>query len=246
MAVTPGGNVREAIPAWTPPAPNQLLLADPAIEQVVPLAAARRFFAETIVPFRLDERFLVPDANLSKAISILREQPETRAGVLAILASLDTGILDLRIEGEDAFFVYPDFETDLRREESTGIRRLVSFLCPFVDLLRGERILLCDELETNLHEVVLRALLDRMRRSAAEKRAQLIFTTQNTSLLENNLFRRDQIWFTTLRPSDRSTDLYSLAEIRRIHEDEDLRRGYITGKYGGIPLPDRKEVEQDG
>lgn len=85
-----------------------------------------------------------------------------------------------------------------------------------------------------------------MRRSAAEKRAQLIFTTQNTSLLENNLFRRDQIWFTTLRPSDRSTDLYSLAEIRRIHEDEDLRRGYITGKYGGIPLPDRKEVEQDG
>ena len=68
------------------------------------------------------------------------------------------------------------------------------------------------------------------------------------------LLRRDQIWFTELRPEDRSTDLYSLAEIRGIRQDEDIRLGYLSGKYGALPSlgrdilshVEREEVKRDG
>lgn len=69
-----------------------------------------------------------------------------------------------------------------------------------------------------------------------KKYAQLIFTTHETGLLNLNLFRRDQIWFTELKNSERSTDLYSLAEIKNVRKEENYGKGYIAGKYGAIPM----------
>ena len=63
----------------------------------------------------------------------------------------------------------------------------------------------------------------------------MIFTTHDTSLLDSDLFRRDQIWFTQLKKG-RVTDLYSLAEIKNVRKTENLAKGYIQGKYGAIPL----------
>ena len=50
-----------------------------------------------------------------------------------------------------------------------------------------------------------------------------------------DLFRRDQIWFTELTEK-RATDLYSLVEIKDVRKNENLTKGYITGKYGAIPM----------
>lgn len=68
-----------------------------------------------------------------------------------------------------------------------------------------------------------------------DKFPQLFFTTHDTGLLNLDMFRRDQIWFTELK-EDRSTDLYSLAEIQNVRKDENIRKGYINGKYGAIPM----------
>lgn len=65
---------------------------------------------------------------------------------------------------------------------------------------------------------------------------QIFFTTHDTSLLSLDLFRRDQIWFTELKQPDRSTELYSLAEIKNIRKDENYGKGYISGRYGAIPM----------
>ena len=65
--------------------------------------------------------------------------------------------------------------------------------------------------------------------------AQLIFSTHYTSLLDTRLFRRDQIWFAQL-DAQRATDLYSLAEIKNVRKTENLEKGYISGKYGAIPV----------
>ena len=54
------------------------------------------------------------------------------------------------------------------------------------------------------------------------------------------LFRRDQIWFTELKKEDRSTDLYSLSDIKNVRKDENIRKGYMLGKYGGIPMLNNK------
>ena len=65
----------------------------------------------------------------------------------------------------------------------------------------------------------------------------------DTSLLDSNLFRRDQIWFTELN-EERATNLYSLMEIRNVRKTENLKNGYILGKYGAIPMRNKNFWEE--
>lgn len=237
-AVTPGDRAASAIAALGRGcASDRPLLALGEAAAIDVLRPVLAFFTETLTPYRLEDD-IDEDGMLDEAIAILRADRETRAAVCLILGMLGTGIRDLNVTGEQARCIYADFSTDLREEESTGIRRLIGFLCPLVDMLRDGRVLLCDEPEAHLHEAVVHALLDTLRHARPESRAQLIFATHSTALLDLDLFRRDQIWFTELRPADRSTDLYSLCEIRDIRRDENIRQGYLTGKYGGIPMLD--------
>ena len=131
--------------------------------------------------------------------------------------------------------VYDEFETDLAREESTGIQKLFQMICPMIDILETGKVLICDEIETGLHEVIVHKIIELFYELYPERKAQFIFTTHNTSLLDLKLFRRGQIWFTELKEK-RATDLYSLSEIRDVRKDENLARGYISGKYGAVPV----------
>ena len=63
----------------------------------------------------------------------------------------------------------------------------------------------------------------------------MIFTTHDTSLLDTDLFRRDQIWFTQLK-GQKATDLYFFVEIRNVRKTENLEKRYVFGKYGAIPM----------
>lgn len=201
---------------------------------IPPVLALRRFLAECLAPYHLT----APGERMKDALNLLRRD-QIKTAVLALLGTLGTGILDLRISGTTdeprAETVYTDFSTDLLEEESSGIRRMIEFLCPLVDMLCTHRVLLCDEPEAHLHELLLPRLIRGIRQVIPESRAQLIFSTHSTGLLDLALFRRDQIWFTELRSGDRSTELYSLAEIRDVHPNENIRLGYLAGEYGAVP-----------
>ena len=130
--------------------------------------------------------------------------------------------------------VYDEFETDLMTEESNGVKKLFELLCPIFDILKKGKILICDELETSLHEAIVCEIINMFKLIDTQEIPQLLFSTHDTSLLDSKLFRRDQIWFTEL-DKNRSTDLYSLSEIKNVRKVENLRNGYILGKYGAIP-----------
>ena len=74
------------------------------------------------------------------------------------------------------------------------------------------KVLVCDELESNLHESLLFGLVKQFVNTRGSKPAQLIFTTHETGLLNLDLFRRDQIWFTEKNPNDVDTIL-ALGEL---------------------------------
>ena len=76
--------------------------------------------------------------------------------------------------------------------------------------------MICDELEANLHEAIVYGLVDLFRQLRTNESAQMFFTTHDTSILNLDLFRRDQIWFTEMKRGERTTDLYSLAEIKNV------------------------------
>ena len=145
-------------------------------------------------------------------------------------------LLQEKIDAISAKVEYEGFETDLILEESTGIKKLFGILCPFIDVMVHGKVLVCDELESNLHESLLFGLVKQFIHARGNKPAQLIFTTHETGLLNLDLFRRDQIWFTEIKSADRSTDLFSLTEIKNVRKDENFGKGYIAGKYGAIPM----------
>ena len=159
-----------------------------------------------------------------------------------ILQALGTGIQEIHLSDQskskadaNAKVVYDRFEVDLMTEESAGIKRLFQMICPMLDILDTGKVLICDELENSLHESVISQVVQMFQTYAKEPFAQLIFTTHDTSLLDTDLFRRDQVWFTQLN-QERATDLYSLVEIRNVRKTENLEKGYVSGKYGAIPM----------
>ena len=145
-------------------------------------------------------------------------------------------LLQNKVDAITAKVKYESFETDLMQEESTGIKKIFAILCPLIDIIVNGKVLICDELESSLHEALVYGLVKLFISTESEKFAQLIFTTHETGLLNLDLFRRDQIWFTELTKKERATDLYSLAEIKNVRKEENFGKGYIAGKYGAIPM----------
>ena len=129
---------------------------------------------------------------------------------------------------------YGKFIVDLA-EESNGMKKLFEVICPILDIIFNNKILLWDEMETKFHPYIVDAILNLFMNSKKDSMSQLIFSTHDTNLLDLNRFRRDQIWFTELT-TDRATDLYSLSELKNVRKDENIRKGYMNGKYGAIPF----------
>jgi AAA15 family ATPase/GTPase len=130
---------------------------------------------------------------------------------------------------------YVDFDAS---EESDGTRRLIDLLPIFHDLelKQSAKTYIIDELDRSMHTVLCRALIQRYHAQCTESgRNQLIFTTHDTDLLDQSLFRRDEIWFVQRDPKRRS-HLVRLSDNKSIRYDKDIRKDYLEGRFGGIPL----------
>lgn len=123
--------------------------------------------------------------------------------------------------------------------ESKGTQKLFGLLGPWFDTLEKGKILIVDELDSRLHTKLTTELLKIFQSGINTKNAQLIFASHDTNLLRNDLFRRDQIWFTE-KDNSGSTDLYSLVEYKinqatSVRNDASFEKDYLIGKYGAIP-----------
>lgn len=242
--------------------PNRLMLSCAANFSAVKEAEdAFHFFLDELVIYVPDNQ----DNWMNYSLYQMNTNEKMKNAVLKSLSELGTGIRDVqvtidqkelessqlppflsdefknmllqqKVDAISAKVVYDGFETDLMTEESTGVRKLFGMLCPLIDIMMNGKVLICDELEASLHESLVYELVKLFVNVKTEKFAQLIFTTHETGLLNLDLFRRDQIWFAEMKTSDRSTDLFSLAEIKNVRKEDNFGKGYITGKYGAIPM----------
>lgn len=123
---------------------------------------------------------------------------------------------------------------DLSEQESEGTQKLFAMSGPLIRTLQSGYVLVVDELDARLHPLMTREIISLFNnRESNPNGAQLIFSSQDTNLLDNTLFRRDQIWFLE-KDQQGASHLYSLAEFR-VRNDKDYERGYIQGRYGAIP-----------
>ncbi|MGM0575157.1 MAG: AAA family ATPase [Myxococcota bacterium] len=123
---------------------------------------------------------------------------------------------------------------DLLTQESAGTKAFFEFAGPWLDTMMSSYVVLIDELFANLHPALTRALIDGSQTTEGELRPQIVFTTHDATLLDSNLFRRDQIWFAE-KDSVQGSHLYSLLDFKA-RKNEAFGRGYLTGRYGARPF----------
>lgn len=117
-------------------------------------------------------------------------------------------------------------------EESDGTQALFAFAARWLGLLENDEILFVDEIDTSLHPLLVHHLVKLL--NCSNSKAQLVFTTHDTTLLSLRIMRRDQVWFVE-KDKAQSTQLYSLAEFSP-RKNEALEKGYLSGRYGAIPF----------
>lgn len=168
--------------------------------------------------------------------------------MLDMIQEMDLDIVDFRVveDENDRIDVYTKhlvdgYETELNLlEESSGTRKLFS-LMPFIAgcLLTGT-VLVIDELDAKIHPVLLRHIIMMFNdMSINKKKAQLIFTSHDLSTMNNEVFRRDEIWFVA-KGNAQNSKLYSLVEFKNekgesVRKDAKFDKQYLEGKYGADP-----------
>ena len=121
------------------------------------------------------------------------------------------------------------------KEESDGTQKLFSFAGPWLDTLENGYVLFIDELHDNLHPKLVQFLVELFHSDETNpKNAQLVFTTHETSILNQEVFRRDQVWFCE-KSDHRSTTLFPLTDFSPRKGRENLEMTYLAGRYGALP-----------
>ncbi|MEI7558281.1 MAG: AAA family ATPase [bacterium] len=85
------------------------------------------------------------------------------------------------------------------------------------NVIKNGKILFIDEIDRSLHPLLLKKLISVFHNSSGDnisKKYQFIFNTHDTNILDiDELFRRDQVWFTEKNKYGESK-LYSLLEFK--------------------------------
>lgn len=153
---------------------------------------------------------------------------------------VDGGFFNIRIEGNSE----PEITTLVLKhgsstfdfnymDESDGTKRLLDL----IDMLltdRPDSVFVVDELERSLHPKLTERFLKLFMEASDRAPMQLVFTTHEDSIMDQSLFRRDEIWFVERNAED-SSKIYSLDRFKERY-DKKLSKSYLEGRYGAIPV----------
>ena len=121
-------------------------------------------------------------------------------------------------------------------EESDGTNSYFKLVGIVKNVLDKGGLLVADEMDAHLHPLLMKHLVMLFNSETYNQNgAQLIFTSHNTNLLDLDVFRRDQIWFTEKDEKCVATDLFSLYDFS-VRKDAKVEKGYLIGRYGAIPF----------
>lgn len=119
-------------------------------------------------------------------------------------------------------------------DESDGTRRVLDLLPALYQAKGGRRVFVIDEIDRSLHPLLAKKFLEFFLRLNSRERGQMILTTHESNLMDLDLLRRDEIWFTEKNP-DSETSVYPLSDFS-IRTDLKVSKGYLQGRFGAIPF----------
>ena len=123
---------------------------------------------------------------------------------------------------------------DFMSQESGGTKQMFGFAALFLNALKEGKTLFIDELDSSLHPVLCRFIVQTFNSKKKNPRnAQLIFTTHDSNLLDSEILRRDQIFFVE-KDKFGASGLISLSDLGE-RKDLSYRKRYFEGRYGALP-----------
>ena len=193
------------------------------ILEFLPLRFGNGIESDAILNFLFDDKFTNEDKSV----------------LLDFLNAIDIGIKDISVDKtEDKNNIYTyhfNKQGNLVRfpfeKESAGTRKAVAIFGLVKFAIEHEKGLIIDELNNQLHPLLQKYIIDLFYTS--NTKAQLIYTTHDTTLLDKQYVRRDQVWFTDKNEYGEST-LYSLADYK-IRNDKSFTKDYLSGVFDAIP-----------
>jgi hypothetical protein len=123
------------------------------------------------------------------------------------------------------------------RQESDGSQRVIDLLPAFLELSAqvSRKVYVIDEIDRSLHTLLTRRLLEAyLSNCSKDTRSQLLLTTHDVLLMDQQLLRRDEMWVSE-RDSTGASTLVSFSEYKDVRYDKDIRKSYLQGRLGGIP-----------
>ena len=211
-------------------------------------------FIDIAAEWFVSARFIDFDFRFEELILENMLDQEDEGVVVGVLKAAGINIDGFRVEGDR-----DDFENrrvwvrhmvngkpyELRLgKESAGTRKIMSMAVALDEALKRGRLLVVDELDSKLHPKLLRFVVMLFHNPEINKNgAQLIFTSQDVSIMRNDVFRRDEIWFAA-RDEDEASSLWSLSDIHEpngnlVNKNAAFDRQYLSGRYGADPILDR-------
>lgn len=117
-------------------------------------------------------------------------------------------------------------------EQSDGTRRILDLIPAIQKMVSDQSIFFVDEIDRSLHPSMIKELVAYF--MSHPSNGQLVFTSHESNLLDLDIFRQDEIWFTEKNTSG-ATNMYPLSEFHPRY-DLNIRKGYLAGRFGAIPF----------
>lgn len=118
-------------------------------------------------------------------------------------------------------------------EESRGTQRFIEFFWRLHDALDNGSVAIIDELDTDLHPLLLPELFRWFGDAERNPRgAQLIFSAHNPALLDD--LEKEQVFFTE-KPSGKPSRVYGARDIKGLRREPSLMKKYLAGELGAVP-----------
>lgn len=119
--------------------------------------------------------------------------------------------------------------------ESQGSKWLLLIGAKIIQSIENGYPLFMDEIDACYHPQITKAIIELFQDSTVNvNNSQLVLTTHNPYLMDENSVRTDQIWFVEKSQSGRS-ELYNLSEFDGIEEDSPFTDWYFAHRFGGAP-----------
>lgn len=184
------------------------------------------------------------DSNIRKVLAKLLEDKKERERMLRFLKAIDVDIKNLEVEvsksGVEIYTIHVNNEGNsyvlALDNESEGTIRCIALYIFLEKLFLTGGTLIFDELNTAFHPLLMKFFVNLFHKSRS--RAQLIYTTHDTTWMQPMYFRQDQIYL--VQKDEERSYLISLADFEqplRAKDDllESYELNYLAGVYGGIP-----------